>query len=54
VSEAGATKEALVQLGQLTSSRVRPPAVGVDDELRARIGDSLRRAGLLQPAGIAV
>jgi 4-hydroxy-tetrahydrodipicolinate synthase len=54
VSEAGATKEALVQLGQLTSSRVRPPAVGVDDELRARIGDSLRRAGLLQPADIAV
>jgi 4-hydroxy-tetrahydrodipicolinate synthase len=54
VSEAGATKEALVQLGQFASSRVRPPAVGVDDELRARIGETLRRAGLLEPADVAV
>lgn len=45
--EAAAVKEALVQLGQLKSSRVRPPAVDVDDAVRRDIRDSLLAAGLL-------
>lgn len=49
-SEAAATKEALAQLGQIPSSRVRPPAVNVDDVVRAEIRESLFAAGLL-PAG---
>ncbi|MFC0534038.1 dihydrodipicolinate synthase family protein [Phytohabitans kaempferiae] len=48
-SEAASTKEALVQLGQFASSRVRPPACDVDDEARAEIGATLERIGLLRP-----
>ncbi len=47
ISDAATTKEALVQLGQIPSSRVRPPAIGVDEARRARIGDALQKAGLL-------
>ena len=47
-NEVAATKEALVQLGQIPSSRVRPPAVDVDDAARAEIRESLLAAGLLQ------
>lgn len=42
-----ATKEALVQLGRFSTSRVRPPELDVTVEERARIRDGLRRAGLL-------
>lgn len=48
-SEAGATKEALVQLGQLTSSRIRPPAVGVDEHTRQEIAECLAEIGLTTP-----
>jgi 4-hydroxy-tetrahydrodipicolinate synthase len=47
-SEVAATKEALVQLGQLPSSRVRPPAVDVGDAVRAEIRLGLLEAGLLR------
>jgi 4-hydroxy-tetrahydrodipicolinate synthase len=47
-SEVAATKEALVQLGQLPSSRVRPPAVDVDDTVRAAIRRGLLESGLLR------
>lgn len=47
-SEVAATKEALVQLGQLPSSRVRPPAIDVSDAVRAEIRLGLVEAGLLQ------
>ena len=43
----GATKEALVQLGQFSSSRVRPPGVNVNDAKRATIRESLIQVGLL-------
>lgn len=43
----GATKEALVQMGQFTSNWVRPPGVQVTDERKAQIGAALRQAGLL-------
>lgn len=46
-SEVAATKEALVQMGLMPSSRVRPPAIGVDDAVRAEIARGLREAGLL-------
>ncbi|MGE0797576.1 MAG: dihydrodipicolinate synthase family protein [Lautropia sp.] len=46
--EAAAVKEALVQLGQLGSSRVRPPAVDVDDDVRQHIRESLQAAELLR------
>jgi 4-hydroxy-tetrahydrodipicolinate synthase len=49
-SEVAATKEALVQLGQLPSSRVRPPAIDVDDTTRAAIRRGLDEAGLLREA----
>ncbi len=49
VSEIAATKEALVQLGRIPSSRVRPPAVNVDDETRAVIRASLIEAELIKP-----
>jgi 4-hydroxy-tetrahydrodipicolinate synthase len=49
-SEVAATKEALVQLGKLPSSRVRRPAVGVTPEVAAEIGAALRSAGLLSAA----
>jgi 4-hydroxy-tetrahydrodipicolinate synthase len=43
----GATKEALVQLGQFPSSWVRSPGVLVDDKRKAQIRASLVQAGLL-------
>ncbi len=43
----GATKEALVQLGQFPSSWVRPPGVPVDDRRKAEIRRALVQAGLL-------
>jgi 4-hydroxy-tetrahydrodipicolinate synthase len=46
-SEASATKEALVQLGQLPSSRVRLPAVEVSSGRKRAIQRALVRAGLL-------
>jgi 4-hydroxy-tetrahydrodipicolinate synthase len=46
-SEAARTKEALVQLGLIPSSRVRPPALNVGDEDRATIRACLHRASLL-------
>jgi len=47
-NEAAATKEALVLLGQIPSSRVRPPAVDVDAAVTAEILQSLRDAELLK------
>jgi 4-hydroxy-tetrahydrodipicolinate synthase len=47
-SEVAATKEALVQLGQLPSSRVRPPAIDVSEAVRAEIRLGLVEAGLLR------
>jgi 4-hydroxy-tetrahydrodipicolinate synthase len=52
-SEVAATKEALVQLGQLPSSRVRPPAVDVSDSVRAEIRLGLQEAGLLAVKSVA-
>lgn len=46
-SEAAATKEALVQLGQIPSSRARLPAVNVSPEVAQEIKISLVKAGLL-------
>lgn len=42
----GATKEALVQLGKFSSSRVRPPGVPVDARRKAEIAAAIRLAGL--------
>jgi len=50
-NEAAAVKEALVQLGRLSSSRVREPAVDVNDEVRHDIFQSLVAAGLLACQG---
>lgn len=47
--EAAATKEALVQLGKIPSSRVRPPAVDVNDEAREAIRQALAGSGLQTP-----
>ena len=47
-SEVAATKEALVQMGQLPSSRVRPPAIDVSDAVRAEIRLALIEAGLIE------
>ncbi|MDB5948117.1 MAG: dihydrodipicolinate synthase [Ramlibacter sp.] len=52
-SEVAATKEALVQLGQLPSSRVRAPAVDVSDAVRAEIRLGLSEAGLLRDSALA-
>lgn len=46
----GATKEALVQLGQFPSSWVRPPSVLVSERKKSEIRIALVQAGLL-PAG---
>jgi 4-hydroxy-tetrahydrodipicolinate synthase len=46
-SEAAATKEALVQLGQLPSSRARLPAVNVSPDVAHEIKVSLINAGLI-------
>lgn len=47
VSDAATTKEALVQLGQIPSSRVRSPAIGVDAARAEQIGQALRSSGLM-------
>lgn len=47
-SEVACVKEALVQLGQIATSRVRPPAVDVTGEHRAHVRRSLIAAGLLE------
>ena len=44
----GATKEALVQLGEFSSAWVRPPGVNVDQAKRGEIRAALLRAGLLE------
>ncbi len=46
-SEVAATKEALVQMGLMPSSRVRPPAVDVSDAVKAEIRLGLIEAGLI-------
>jgi 4-hydroxy-tetrahydrodipicolinate synthase len=47
-SEVASVKEALVQLGQIPSSRVRPPAVGVTAEHRAHVARALLASGLIK------
>jgi 4-hydroxy-tetrahydrodipicolinate synthase len=47
VAESAATKEALVQLGRIPGSRVRPLAMDVDEPTRALIKASLAEAGLI-------
>jgi 4-hydroxy-tetrahydrodipicolinate synthase len=47
-SEVASVKEALVQLGQIPSSRVRPPAVGVTAEHRAHVSRALLASGLIK------
>lgn len=47
--EAAAVKEALVQLGQLRSARVRAPAIELDEADRREIRESLIAADLLTP-----
>jgi 4-hydroxy-tetrahydrodipicolinate synthase len=49
-SEVASVKEALVQLGQIPSSRVRPPAVGVTAEHRAHVARALLASGLIKEA----
>jgi 4-hydroxy-tetrahydrodipicolinate synthase len=46
----GATKEALVQLGEFSSSWVRAPGVNVDQAKRNEIRAALEQVGLLRPA----
>jgi 4-hydroxy-tetrahydrodipicolinate synthase len=48
VAESAATKEALVQLGQIPSARVRPLAMDVDAATRSMIRASLIAAGLVK------
>lgn len=58
-SEVASVKEALVQLGQIPSSRVRPPAVGVTAEHKAHVKRALYTSGLIgrvkaaDPSGLA-
>lgn len=47
ISSCAANKEALVQLGELHSSWVRPPALNVDQARKDAIRLGLARAGLL-------
>ncbi len=47
-SEVACVKEALVQLGRIPNSRVRPPAVDVTEHHRAHVRRSLIASGLLQ------
>ena len=49
VAESAATKEALVQLGRIPCSRVRPLATDVDEATRSVIRTSLVAAGLVKP-----
>ncbi|MDZ4293835.1 MAG: dihydrodipicolinate synthase family protein [Hydrogenophaga sp.] len=51
-SEVAATKEALVQLGEISSSRVRPPAIGVTQAVREEIRTALISAELLSTAAV--
>ena len=44
----GATKEALVQMGQFSTSWVRPPSVLVNDHKKIEIRNGLLQAGLLK------
>jgi hypothetical protein len=44
----GATKEALVQMGQFSSSWVRPPSVLVSGQKKIDIRNGLIQAGLLR------
>lgn len=52
-SEVAATKEALVQLGEIESSRVRAPAIGVTPEVVEEIRAALEFAGLTADAATA-
>ncbi len=52
-SEVASVKEALVQLGQIPSSRVRPPAVGVTEQHRAHVRRALLASGLIARAKAA-
>ena len=47
VTYSASTKEALVQLGVFSSSRVRPPELDVNEQERAQIREGLQKAGLL-------
>lgn len=47
----GATKEALYQLGELKSPRLRAPGVAPTAEIKERIRAGLVAAGLLHPSG---
>jgi 4-hydroxy-tetrahydrodipicolinate synthase len=47
IAPPSANKEALVQLGELRSSRVRPPAIAVDAAKKDAIRAALQKAGLL-------
>jgi 4-hydroxy-tetrahydrodipicolinate synthase len=53
ISPFAATKEALVQLGQLRSAWVRPPAVNVNKAKREEIRRALSAAGLLELKAVA-
>ena len=46
-STSSANKEALVQLGEIQSSWVRPPALSVDKARKESIRLGLQKAGLL-------
>ncbi|MGE0801840.1 MAG: dihydrodipicolinate synthase family protein [Lautropia sp.] len=48
ISPFGATKEALVQLGQMKSSWMRPPSVNVNDAKKRAIRNALVQSGLLR------
>ncbi|MCC7081070.1 MAG: dihydrodipicolinate synthase family protein [Burkholderiales bacterium] len=54
IATPASNKEALVQLGELTSSWVRPPAVNVDAAKREAIRAALVKTGLLQSAPAAL
>lgn len=49
----GATKEALVQLGEFSSSWVRPPGINVDQAKKEAIRSALSRVGLLKAGSTA-
>jgi 4-hydroxy-tetrahydrodipicolinate synthase len=52
-SEVASVKEALVQLGQIPSSRVRPPAVDVTAEHKAHVARALLASGLIKEKEVA-
>ena len=45
--ETACVKEALVQLGEIPSARIRPPAVPVTDAIAKEINEALKAAELL-------